>query len=378
MSEHAKLSPSAAHRWLSCPSSLSFEASMSDESSPQAARGTMLHEIAEKVLNGVALSTYEHDLDGEDLEIVEKYTNYIWDLIESIGVGKADLHVEQRVHFNKDIWGTADAVIVSPYRLDIVDLKTGSGVKVDARHNDQLMIYALAVLNEFNQLPGPFRSDKPPQEVHLHIVQPSLGNYSEWEVKVNGAEFNNLRTQIKAVCQIIEDGVEHYQPSESACQFCRGRAQCKARAEFNLKLVVEDFAMADPNTLTAEDLAYILPQVPQIVAWAQRVQEFATASALAGQSIPGYKLVQSIANRQWRDDKEVIGALIAEGLDEALVIKRKPIGIGAAEKLLGKSHKIFADHCTKPAPKPTLAPSSDKREIWLCNDGSEFEGSVLD
>ena len=50
---HAKLSPSSAERWMSCPGSVALNEGKDDKGSSYAAEGTAAHELAEKILRGI-------------------------------------------------------------------------------------------------------------------------------------------------------------------------------------------------------------------------------------------------------------------------------------------------------------------------------------
>jgi hypothetical protein len=353
MSDHAKFSFSAAHRWMACPGSIVACENIPNTSSWQAEKGTRLHAVAADVLGGTP-----HDLQGEEAEIVDSYVEYVRELART---PMTHLLVEQRVVLSQDVWGTCDALIVQPYVMHIIDFKTGSQ-RIDAEHNAQLLGYAAAALNEFNVMPSAVRHEIRPVDIKLHIVQPSIGWYDSWTVSAHdvGAFVKKINAAVAQACSPAPT----YSPSEEACKWCPARATCRARAEFNVDLAVAEFALADPPGLSLRDIERILPQVPQIVAWATSIQEYATSMALKGQLPEGYKLVQSGGQRKWRDPGEAISALVEAGIALDMARKVSPIGIGDAEKLLGKKHHIFTDFTARGAVNPTLARSDDKRKEW--------------
>jgi hypothetical protein len=152
---HAKLSPSSAERWMSCPGSVVLSEGMPEQTSKFAEEGTKAHGIAEAILReGLKFIDCEKDM----LDYVNIYVDYVQSL-----AGK--LHVEQRVKINDVVYGTADAVVwqENEKHLHIIDLKYGAGVAVEIVNNLQLQIYALATLLTFKY---------PAEQVTATIVQP--------------------------------------------------------------------------------------------------------------------------------------------------------------------------------------------------------------
>lgn len=125
MTKHATLSPSAAHRWMSCPGSVRMSAGIPRKSSPDAALGTAAHKLGEICLRegkdakpfiGTIIDT---ETDGswevtkEMAECVQHYLDEVLRLQKILG---GVLHVEERLDLTAlvpDMFGTADAVIVS-------------------------------------------------------------------------------------------------------------------------------------------------------------------------------------------------------------------------------------------------------------------------
>lgn len=103
MAEHAKYPPSAWDRLSVCLLSLYLEVTQPDTVSPYAEFGTRLHKDAEAHLRAGTNT----DLNGgRHADIVQTYLDHV--RAESVG---GDLLIEQKLTFNTDLWGTADAVI---------------------------------------------------------------------------------------------------------------------------------------------------------------------------------------------------------------------------------------------------------------------------
>lgn len=199
MAGHAKLSPSSAERWMTCPGSVALSEGYADSSSAAADEGTAAHELAERILLGakgdelVGLRAQNGiEWTAEMLQDVLRYTQSVQALAGAVGDA---LMVEQRLPISE--WtgeagahGTADAVILAGTELIVADLKFGRGVVVDADENKQLRIYALAALREFEFVGGPFET------VRIIISQPRLGAWSEWTCTV--AELEAFGDEVKA------------------------------------------------------------------------------------------------------------------------------------------------------------------------------------
>lgn len=369
---HALLSPSAAHRWIHCTPSVRLEEGVRDEGSDFAAEGTLAHAIASrKILETLGRPHDEQDREIGELreryysEEMEGYTDtYRSIVLEKLNEAKtrskdAQLLVEVRLDFGSflpDAFGTADAVIIADDLMEVIDFKYGKGVKVDADHNPQMMIYALGALDEF-------LLDYDIKRVRMTIVQPRIDNLSECGMMVG--ELTAWRTvTLKPAAEKAFAGVGDQVPGEW-CQFCKVRATCSAIAEKARQICNEDFREA--RLISDEDIPGLLPLVPVLKGWLEDFASHALQRALDGATIKGYKLVEGRSVRQVTDQDALLGALLVKGYQRDDLLKKPELkAIGELEKLVGK--KAFAEigkpWLVKPQGKPTLAEESDKRPVW--------------
>ena len=118
--------------------------------------------------------------------------------------------------------------------------------------------------------------------------------------------------------------------------------------------------------LSKKDLSTILQQLNQVKSWMDALTSYATDQLLAGDQIPGWKLVEGRSVRKYVDEDKVAAKLKSEGYAEATIYEKVLLGITKMEKAIGK--KLFADLLgdlvVKPAGAPTLAPEADKRKPY--------------
>ena len=124
--------------------------------------------------------------------------------------------------------------------------------------------------------------------------------------------------------------------------------------------------MKNIETLSADDIAKILPQLSTIKNWCDAVAAKAEALALAGTPIDGYKLVTSRTIRKWSDDEAAIHAMALYTNEP--VMSRKPISPSKAIAMLGEKCDDVNALIVKPEGKPTLVPESDKRPALPSED----------
>ena len=365
MPKHAFLSASSSHRWLACPPSALLCAKEADQSSAYAKQGSDAHELCEYLL----LKALGHDppdptenldyYDAEMLSCAEGYRDFVMEQVEEARKLSADtlICVEQRLDYSRWVengFGTGDCVIVADDLLHVIDYKYGLGVLVsasgeDGTGNSQLKCYALGALDTFGDLYDIRR-------IKLSIYQPRRENVDTFEMKVEDL----LRWAddiLSPIAKLAFTGDGEFCAGDH-CVFCKVKATCRARADYNMELAKYEFE--NPAMLNDEEIASILPMIDSLVSWATDIKEFALQQALSGTVYEGYKVVEGRSNRKYSDETAVARIVQEAGYDP---FEKKLLGVTAMQRQLGKKRfqELLGGLLYKPPGKPVLVPTSDSR-----------------
>jgi len=232
MTNHARLGPSGAHRWMSCP--LSIRLSEQIEIKPAgaaAAAGNIMHTAFERRMLAQGDITLEEITELGDLDVGESKARLIVDQgVEAAYKVLAQFDIEdylceQRVDPGQfigrsDFWGTADLVGANESNKTclIGDLKTGRG-RVDPQFNEQMLSYALGALALI---------DFVPERIVLAIIQPPLlgATAAVWVTDIQTLE--KFKEFARAQAALTDDLECQPNPSTEVCQWCPAKSICPA------------------------------------------------------------------------------------------------------------------------------------------------------
>ena len=388
--KHAILSPSAAHRWLHCTPAPRVEAEFPETTSEYAEEGRLAHSVCElaakkkfTVMNNRTYNSRLKKLKADpkwDDEMLSTAATYVEHLTEHAMRFEHAPYVALEVQvditdYAPEAFGTCDCVMIGGDELIITDYKHGKGVPVSAQDNPQMLLYALGALKLYRPIYGDMI-----RRVSTYIDQPRLGSYDGASMTVE--ELLAWGESIKPKAAAAFMGTGEFAPGEW-CRFCRAKAKCRARANQNTAL--EDFKDCIPlgrsipmqteydatgfkpsNCPTDEEIGALLVRAEGLVAWYNDLKEYALAACLNGKTIPGWKAVEGRSTRAWTDQDAALEALMAGGVEEAIIYDRVPKTLAQLEKVIGKQRfgELVGGMITKSPGKPALAAESDKRPAY--------------
>ena len=412
---HSRLSPSSAHRWSRCPGSVKAEEGYENTSSPNAIDGTRTHAVCEYALlhdHGLHVGSEFTDtenndtfvLDQERLDRVQQYVDYVDRRIAHLEEDQGEdcqMLVEKRVDAGtligaEGVSGTADCVLICGDTVEVIDYKDGHGI-VEANDNDQMMLYALGALE---MIRTPF--DIPIKVVMMTIVQPKtippikVAAYPLEEVLRRGDELAEAARATQQDNPVRVAG-------KKQCHWCLAKGNCEEQqlqalqetqvlfegVDFestdSVKVIADSVRQATPiqvGELSDEDLSSLLKATPLITAALANASAEADRRANEGGLIPDFKLVSGRGSRKWSlKDEELHEYLRKEvKLKESEIYTKKLISPAQAEKLKVSKGKLakLSELVVKQKGKPSLVPSSDKREEIVVNADQLFNSVVTD
>ena len=392
MSKHALISPSRSERACKCLGSTLAEAGLPDTAGPAAVEGSAAHAIAAYNLEcsmfpaaatpaawvGKMTREYlEYEPDEDDprvgdvviteemMEGIDLYTSYVWE--QTASRPQAELHVETKVaisSISEDISGTADAIIDEPFGdLHIIDLKFGRTL-VEVDNNYQLSYYGLAALETFDKLLDH-------QRVLLTIVQPRGFHphgpirtiektkdelTGEWYPKFAGT-YENVESQKNGFIE------PEYLPGDW-CDWCKNKLTCEA-----LTSVVQEMALTEFEDADEDKRHDILGKTKAVEKYIEALKEWAHGELLQGSKVPGYKLVQTLGKRKWKDEEALEAHL---GADIYRKVVQSPAQL---KKHLGKEqHEAIEALCERVPGAPRLVKDTDKNPEYVAPSINDFEG----
>jgi phage baseplate assembly protein W len=351
-----------------------------------------------------------YPVDAEMVEAINRVIASVHDRVATfkmMGAIDVILRAEQRLPIaeitgERNAEGTADITIIAQFDdhsiIEVDDLKYGRGVVVEAEHNGQLQMYALAAVLKYQAL-NVFR------DVVVRIHQPRIREEpTEWKTSLEALQqFGGFaRQQATIALRVMADGVttalSHLNATEDGCRFCRAKVKCP---EFNAKVhstVMGDFQSVDdpaaqpvtPETapVLAEweaRLPVFMSRVGMVEDWCKAVRARVESKLLAGQAVPGYKLVQGRkGDRKWTLDEGVEKFMLVSGLKPETIYKPKALNTPAVVEKAVKKVTIIVD--SHPVPiwselakmvkqepgRPSVAPVDDPREAWQPVSADEF------
>ena len=405
-SQHARLAPSGAHRWMECPGSVRLSEGLPDESSDYATYGTFAHYVAADCLRKGMHAKLQVGKTYRNFDIAEKHVVDIrrllapdQQLVTEEMASQLQLYldavswvqenenatvlVEHKVLLqgaSEDtalaVWGTADSIVVprssaGATRFDILDLKFGAGAWVPVHDNKQQMIYAQAALDT---LPVLLKNVK---TVGLHIVQPRhFAKASRWRtVDLDRAELEQWKkTQLQPAIVLALDPEAPCVPGKW-CRWCLAFTKCDAVKTHATETAANVFGDApaelapismssDPATMSGDEASRVMKAAPMVLQWINdriaAVYNRAYDLVKSGATVPDYKLIRKLGNRQWADVKAAEEMLTAQGVSPWT--EPRLISPAQAEKKLGvRRQRAVKGLTTRPDNGTALVPVTDKR-----------------
>jgi len=356
MAQHSRIvGGSTAKRVIACPGSVALVDKMPPKpSSSYADTGTLLHDTIADILNSDDLTPQSflgrkhadvvltQDLIDSKLQVA---LSALDEIDEGEGLSYAVEAVVDFGDFLPDVFGSVDLIGRLDGRAIVLDWKFGDGVAVEVEENAQLLFYAAAAM----RTPATAWAFKDVSEVELVIVQPP--SVKRWTTTVE-----RVKQFEDELARAVKVALKPDAPLAAGehCRWCAAKPVCPLMTG-----AIDRIAKAKIEALPIDQIAHYLDQIPMVESFIKDLQQLAHGLMEEGNNVPGWKLVNKRATRQWTDADKAVAYLTLAGVEP---FEEKIITPAAAEKLLKKAKQNLPDDLVVAVSSgSTLAPESDPR-----------------
>jgi hypothetical protein len=387
-SAHAKLAPSGADTWMTCPGSVEAQEGLPDDTSEWSAEGSIAHDVSDFCLS---YDMDAYDFIGVRTEIVgteevrnqyglilghrqrvfglrwtEEDANFLQPGLDWVRQQGGDFYGEHRVDISKWLgegqFGTLDRGIIraDEKRFIINDLKWGIGIPVRVFGTKQLRLYALGfwwnVARYFEDM----------ESVTLVIDQPrSWMEGGHWTISMD--DLLAFGEEIRPAAERALKRDAKRIPSVAGCFWCKRRKApggCYAYDEWMLAMLgitraelldIEEFLLN--KTFTPEERAQLVLHSSLIKSWLEKVGDDTMQDALTLGETGGVKAIEGRKLPDSWIDKDKADTVLAGALGDARFAPQKLITPQQAMKQVSPEDLDDVDTLINHGiRKPTLVP----------------------
>jgi hypothetical protein len=353
---------STAKRVINCPGSVALVQKMPPKpSSKYADEGTLLHDVISEYLGaGITFESFIGKKNGDIVltqELIDEKLVPALALLDEVDPNNEMLYeVETRVSFGDllpGVFGSTDFVGRLGDKAVVLDWKFGDGVIVTAEENEQLMFYAAAAMRT-DALKWAFEGAT---EIECVIVQPPM--IRRWTTTPERiAQFEHQLVKAVKAAQQPDAGLK----AGDHCRWCAAKPVCP-----QMTGAVERAALVKIKEIDAVTLGQYLAKADVLEGWITDLRALAFQLLEKNTPVPGYKIVQKQARRQWTDETKAIAALHDMGVPRGELFSPEEIRSPAQiEKVLKKRKLALPDELVKSVSSgTTLASEDDSRPAVL-------------
>ena len=357
MSNHSKIvGGSTAKRVIACPGSVALSATMPPKpSSKYADEGTLLHDAIAQVLGkdvspeSLLGMTYQDQLLTQEL-----IDNKIHVALDLLGVVDPNLEMEYAVEtevnfgdFLPDVFGSCDLLGRIGNKAIVLDWKFGDGVAVGVEENEQLLFYAAAAM----RTPSVSWVFEGVTEIECVIIQPPT--LRRWVTTVE-----RVKQFEQQLAQAVQKSTKIDAPiiAGEHCRWCAAKPICP-----KMTGAVDRALDLQLKSLDADKIGGYLANCDLLEQWITDLRALAHQMLEADVPVPGWKLVNKRATRQWANE-DVADDVLSKVIPKDELYVSKMISPAQAEKVLKKSGtKLPDDLVVAVSSGSTLAREDDPR-----------------